>query len=704
MKKSLIICSILLIIALIYGAIFYFIGIASGVKFEKIALNKHFNNVIEDKSEVLDIITNKAEIQSLFKSPLKAIKQSLKIDKRVLLIISAILAVIILRRLFYFILFHEQIFNYLGFNKLIQDKKGTFGTARFADEGDIRKLKSEKTLENENGIILGSIKKPYKIGFLKKYNIRYRIALSPKAQMLNGHAIVVSGSGGGKTFSFVLTNGVNAIKDGVNVLFTDPKGELFMTLSRFYEKNGYIVRVLNLINIYKSDRFNPLDLVENELDVMIYIDVLFENARSLESTGVNDFWDTGAKDLMKALILYVKAKYPREKQNMGEVYDLITEAYDIRKMDILFSEIDDNTACKRAYKLYRAAEDKAREGIILGLGLKLQIFQHEDIRYLTSHTDMNMYDLKTKKAAFFLIMPDTHSSYNFIPSIFMNFLFIKLPHLHDNTSDEKIKNTRLRIFADEIANIGKIANLKNVITTLRSRKIDFFPIYQNIAQIKEMFGVGWETITGNCDTFITLGVNDEETSEYVSKKLGKQTIKVITKNKNDGLSDMTNIKRWSISEQERDLMQPSEVRELKVNRCICFIKGKEKLLLYKYGLNAMEEYKEIKSLEINIQDYIPVHLRAAEQNTLNEDNINQQNANKLEDNKVSPVGTVSSQVEINEKEKEQKSTGEKEYYLSKPVIKNEENIKAEETNQNEDKEDDYTVNDIIDIMDDDDIL
>lgn len=670
MKKYIIILSMILVIAQIYGAIFYCIGIVSSIEFANIAITKHFNSVIQKKSEILDIISNKNEIVILFKSPLKAIKQAFLIDKRILIVISIITAFVVLYRLFLFIIFHEQIFNYLGFNKLIRDRKGTFGTAKFADKKDIKKLVKEETIESEKGIILGSTKKPHTVEFMRRYNIKYRITLSPKVQMLNGHAIVVSGSGAGKTFNFVFTNAINAIRDGVNVLFTDPKGELFTTLSGYYEKNDYVVLILNLINIYKSDRFNPLDLVEDELDVKIFIDVLFENARSLESTGVNDFWDGGAKDLLKAIILYIKAKYPKEKQNMGEAYDLIIEALNIDKMDILFNDIADDTACKRSYKLFRNSDDKARQGIVQGLGLKLEIFQHADIRYLTSGSDINMYDLKTKKSAFFLIIPDTHRTYNFIPSIFMNFLFIKLPYLHDNTTDEKIKNTRLRIFADEIANVGKIANLENVITTLRSRKIDFFPIYQNIAQIKKAFGDGWETITGNCDTFIMLGVNDEETSEYISKKLGKQTIKVINKNKTDGLTDLTNIKRWTISEQERDLMQPAEVGKLNRYKCITFIKGENPLLLYKYPFSAMEEYKEVKSLEINIQDYIPIHQRP-----------------KLE-------------------QREENSIGEQEFILSKSVILDEAKSITEETNEcqvQKEPRDEDIINDINDIMDDDDI-
>ncbi len=59
----------------------------------------------------------------------------------------------------------------------------------------------------------------------------------------------------------------------------------------------------------------------------------------------------------------------------------------------------------------------------------------------------------------------------------------------------------------------------------------------------------------------------------------------------------------------------------------------------------MEEYKEVKSLEINIQDYIPVHQRP-----------------QLE-------------------QREENSIGEQEFILSKPVIINEAKSITEESNE-----------------------
>ena len=40
----------------------------------------------------------------------------------------------------------------------------------------------------------------------------------------------------------------------------------------------------------------------------------------------------------------------------------------------------------------------------------------------------------------------------------------------------------------------------------------------------KLFKDTWETIPGNCDTFIYLGGNEQSTHKYVSELLGKGTI------------------------------------------------------------------------------------------------------------------------------------------------------------------------------------
>lgn len=64
----------------------------------------------------------------------------------------------------------------------------------------------------------------------------------------------------------------------------------------------------------------------------------------------------------------------------------------------------------------------------------------------------------------------------------------------------------------------------SLLSTMRSREISSIIIIQNFAQLRALFEDAWETIPGNCDTFIYLGGNEQSPHRYVSELLGKGTI------------------------------------------------------------------------------------------------------------------------------------------------------------------------------------
>ena len=91
----------------------------------------------------------------------------------------------------------------------------------------------------------------------------------------------------------------------------------------------------------------------------------------------------------------------------------------------------------------------------------------------------------------------------------------------------------------------------------------------------------WETIIGNCDSLVYLGGNDYSTFEYISKLLGKQTIRTkgqsIGKGSHGSSSD-------SYQVTGRELMTPDEVRRMKRSDCLVMISGEAPVRDKKYNL------------------------------------------------------------------------------------------------------------------------
>ena len=96
--------------------------------------------------------------------------------------------------------------------------------------------------------------------------------------------------------------------------------------------------------------------------------------------------------------------------------------------------------------------------------------------------------------------------------------------------------------------------------SLGERKTALFAIIlQNLAQLKALYEKDWESIVGNCDEFVYLGGNEQQTHKYVSELLGKETIDTNTYGRSTGRSG-----NYSTNYQNtgRELMTPDEVRML----------------------------------------------------------------------------------------------------------------------------------------------
>jgi len=82
---------------------------------------------------------------------------------------------------------------------------------------------------------------------------------------INFNQLVIGGPGSGKSFRKVKPDILQA---NANYIITDPKGELFRDTAKFLEKNGYEIKVLNLVEPRYSMQFNPFKYVRDEKDIV----------------------------------------------------------------------------------------------------------------------------------------------------------------------------------------------------------------------------------------------------------------------------------------------------------------------------------------------------------------------------------------------------------------------------------------------------
>ena len=134
---------------------------------------------------------------------------------------------------------------------------------------------------------------------------------------------------------------------------------------------------------------------------------------------------------------------------------------------------------------------------------------------------------------------------------------------------------------DEFANVSLPDDFDKILSVMRSRNISVSIILQNLAQLKALFEKQWESIVGNCDTFLYLGGNEQSTHKYVSELLGKETIDTNNYGKSTGHSGSYST-NYQIT--GRELMTPDEVRLLDNMYALLFIRGERPIMDLKYDI------------------------------------------------------------------------------------------------------------------------
>ena len=130
-------------------------------------------------------------------------------------------------------------------------------------------------------------------------------------------------------------------------------------------KNGYKVKVLNIINFKKSMHYNPFAYIRSEKDILKLVNTIILNTKGKGQQSGEDFWVKAEKLYYTALSGYIWYECVEEEQNFTTLLDMIN-ASEARKddegfknpVDLMFDELEerepDHFAVKQ-YKKYKLA-------------------------------------------------------------------------------------------------------------------------------------------------------------------------------------------------------------------------------------------------------------------------------------------------------------------------------------------------------------
>ena len=256
------------------------------------------------------------------------------------------------------------------------------------------------------------------------------IGLDGRKHRRNLNTLVCGGSGSGKTRFFAKPNIMNC---NTSYCILDPKGELLASTGALLEKQGYEIRVLDLVNMDRSHCYNPFVYLRNDNDIQRLVTNLFKNTTPKGSQTQDPFWDQAATMLLLALIFYLHYEAPPEEQNFPMVMEMI-RAGDVREddetyrstLDILFERLEmrnpEHIALKY-YRSYHSGSGKTLKSIQITLMSRLEKFNLESLASITQNDEMDLWSLGEKKTAIFAVIPDNDSSFNFLVGMLYTQLF-----------------------------------------------------------------------------------------------------------------------------------------------------------------------------------------------------------------------------------------------------------------------------------------
>ncbi len=484
-----------------------------------------------------------------------------------------------------------------------------------------------------------------------------QLSTNSKQHLLNLNVLIIGGSGSGKTRFYAKPN---IMQLNTSYVTTDPKGEILKSTGKMLKEAGYEVRVLNLIQMEHSNNYNPFHYVYDyngnlsQDNIKKMINVLFKATKG--DGEKEDFWSQKGQSLLEAItfLLFEESEYNARFDKNGKI---IPETRDISHLNFFsvtekmrrlqyppkgsqkpdgfflernadeseedfrarqskaflcpldkdFIELEKrkgDTLAGRLYKEVRNAPEETGQSFLSSANVKTFMFNMDNMMNLTCCDNIKLETLGDRKTALFLIIPATDSTYNFLVAMLYTQMFDVLA----NRANFKYKGTlpvHVRCIMDEFANIGQIPDFDKVIAFVRSMGMSLNVIIQNLAQLKSRYEKTWEVITGNCDSLLFLGGQEESTLKYISEALGKETIDIRGFNRTKGKSPSTSENNSIIG---RELMQTNEIATMPISDCIVRIRSHNPFYCTKYPIEKHPNYKFLEDYDkSNAFDVKTVH-------------------------------------------------------------------------------------------------
>jgi type IV secretion system protein VirD4 len=340
-----------------------------------------------------------------------------------------------------------------------------------------------------------------------------------------GHRLIIGAPGSGK-FTCALAP-LLLDDDGANAFIIDPKGGEAATWSMVY-RNGlnygtgdYGVELLDPCGVFPnvaSQALNPLDVIRPNNPHFVADAEKLAEALVPDENAKDPFWARAGRKVVRALMIHVASWPDFERRSLLEVQDAIARGPDDATLEEMAdNNIADGLVARDAATIsgWKNAEGMW-QGIKAQVDASLMFLDLPGVRRTLAQTDFDVADLRRKRKSLYVVIPNKEKE--------TLGRWLRLIYTSVMDQIDAVRGRPVHVVVDEFAALGKFERILTDLATLRSAGFRYHLAIQDLNQLNELYGHGWQTIVGNCALKQFLGVNDNFTAEYVSHALGVTTV------------------------------------------------------------------------------------------------------------------------------------------------------------------------------------
>jgi type IV secretion system protein VirD4 len=408
----------------------------------------------------------------------------------------------------------------------------------------------------------------------------------------NRHLLTIAGSRAGKGTAAIVPN---LLLYPGSVVVIDPKGEnATLTAERRglgrgikasgLEHDVFVIdpfRVANVDDAYRAG-FNPLAGLDPKRDEFVdECDAIADALVVQEGKSNNAYFYDAARLVLRGYIAWVAAHPDILDRSLNEVQRLIfvprivldlpengpLEIPDVNDPHLTFDQLN---------VLMRADPDFA-DGVPFQAASMLSSLDAREFANIMSTIQNQIGFLSSPPMARVMAggdrFPDLlawkhgrQSVYLCLPAgrLHRHFRFFRLfinRLMNAIEADSDVPDIPALMILDEMHVLGHMKALETAAGLVAGFGVRIWSIWQDLAQLKSIYGERWETFLGNASVFQSFGLNDMSSLKYVSERLGTSSTLSISQSEQSVGQAALGFSAQSKSIQASPLLTPDEVAE-----------------------------------------------------------------------------------------------------------------------------------------------